>query len=83
MSVPSFVMLLDLIRSTDIVALVPERLIHLQDGLCVKEPPITVPGFTKLLTWHERTQDDAGHRWVRQLLVKTCTREGASHPVQL
>lgn len=71
-SVPSFVMLLDLIRTTDIVALVPERLIGETDGLCLKSPPVAVPGFTKLLTWHARTHEDAGHRWLRQLLVETC-----------
>ena len=73
-SVPSFVMLLDLVRSTDIVALVPERLIDTPQGLCLRPPPIAVPGFTKLLTWHARTHTDAGHRWLRQLLVDTCRR---------
>lgn len=28
-------------------------------------------GFTKILAWHERTQRDPGHRWVRSLIVET------------
>lgn len=72
-SVPSFVMLLELVRATDIVAVVPERLIDEPRGLQVRPPPVAVPGFTKLLTWHARTHHDAGHRWLRQWLVNTCT----------
>lgn len=81
LSVPSFVMLLDLVRSTDIVALVPERLIDRTDGLCIQAPPVAVPGFTKLLAWHARTHEDAGHRWLRQLLVDVCNQPAAA-PVQ-
>jgi DNA-binding transcriptional LysR family regulator len=71
-SVPSFVMLLELVRSTDIVALLPERLIDDPRGLQVQAPPLDVPGFTKLLTWHARTHHDAGYRWLRQQLVQSC-----------
>ncbi len=82
MSVPSFVMLLDLIRSTDLVALVPERLIDDPQGLCVKAPPLPVAGFTKLLAWHGRTHGDAGHRWLRQLLVDACARPEPAGPAR-
>lgn len=71
-SVPSFVMLLDLVRASDLVALVPERLVSGQAGLCTVQPPLDVPGFTKLLTWHARTHADPGHRWVRGLLMASC-----------
>lgn len=72
-SVPSFVMLLDLVRSSDLVALVPKRLLKEPTGLRVLEPPLDVPGFTKLLAWHARTHEDVGQRWVRDLLVRVCT----------
>lgn len=71
-SVPSFVMLLDLVRASDLVALVPARLLNGQAGLCTVQPPLDVPGFTKLLTWHARTHADPGHRWVRGLLMASC-----------
>lgn len=71
-SVPSFAMLLDLVRSTDLVALVPERLLHGARGLIVRPPPLEVAGFTKILAWHARTQADPRQRWVRDLLVQAC-----------
>ena len=71
-SVPSFGMLLDLVRSTDLVALVPERLLQGTSGLAVQPPPLAVAGFTKILAWHARTQADPRQRWVRDLLVQAC-----------
>ena len=68
-SVPSFVMLLDLVRTSDLVALVPARLLVGQTGLCAGPPPLEVQGFTKLLTWHARTHTDPAHRWMRGLLM--------------
>jgi DNA-binding transcriptional LysR family regulator len=72
LSVPSFGMLLDLVRSTDLLALVPERLLVGTTGLVVRAPPLEVAGFTKVLAWHARTHADPRQRWVRELLVRTC-----------
>ena len=45
-SVPSFHVLLDTVRATDFVALVPERLLHgRQQEFRVFAPPLSVPGF--------------------------------------
>lgn len=71
-SVPSFVMLLDLVRASDMIALVPARLLVDMTGLQRLMPPLQVPGFTKILAWHARTHDDPAHRWVRDLLFRTC-----------
>lgn len=71
-SVPSFGMLLDLVRSTDLAALVPERLLQGAPGLIVQPPPLAVAGFTKILAWHARTQADPRQRWARDLLVQAC-----------
>ena len=71
-SVPSFVMLLDLVRCSDLVALVPRRLLTDTSGLQPFEPPLPVPGFTKVMAWHARTHHDAGHQWVRDILVGAC-----------
>ncbi|WP_153110854.1 LysR family transcriptional regulator [Propionivibrio limicola] len=76
LSVPSFVMLLDILRTSDLIALVPRRLVAESQGLTLKTPPLNVPGFTKIATWHARTHEDPGHRWVRSLLFKTCGISG-------
>lgn len=79
-SVPSFGMLLDLVRSTDLVALVPERLLEGVTGLVVRTPPLEVAGFTKVLAWHARTHVDPRQRWVRELLVRTCGQHSTPSP---
>lgn len=72
LSVPSFVMLLDVLRDSDLVALVPRRLVVDSPGLLLIEPPLPVRGFTKVAAWHARTHEDPGHRWVRSVLFQTC-----------
>lgn len=47
-SVPSFVFLIDILRDSDLCALLPHRLVRDLEGLAVVEPPLAVPGFTKL-----------------------------------
>jgi DNA-binding transcriptional LysR family regulator len=72
LSVPSFLSLIRILQCSDLVALVPKRLISPADGLVVQPPPLTVKGFTKLLAWHERTHADPRYIWVRSLLIATC-----------
>ena len=72
LSVPSFVMLLDVLRESDLVALVPRRLVADSSELSLIEPPLPVSGFTKVAAWHARTHEDPGHRWVRSVLFQTC-----------
>ncbi len=73
LSVKNFLVLPDIIRSSDLVAVVPSRLVRGQPGLICVDPPLDVPGFTKVLAWHERSHRDAGHRWLRELLVSSCS----------
>lgn len=68
----SFLALAGLLRTTDLAAVVPRRLAENADGLRVLEPPVDIPGFTKLAVWHERTHRDVGYRWARALLFETC-----------
>ncbi len=72
LSVPSFVMLLDVLRKSDLVALVPRRLVADSHGLSLIEPPRPVSGFTKIAAWHARTHEAPGHRWVQSVLFQTC-----------
>ena len=69
-SVGSFLMLPELLRRTDLIAVAPERLVGNEAGLVTAEPPLAVPGFTKLAVWHERRHRDAGQRWARERLFE-------------
>lgn len=70
-SVASFLVLPEILMCSDLIAVVPRRLAVHQVGLRSLEPPVEIPGFRKTLVWHERTHSDAGHRWVRSLIVET------------
>ena len=72
LSVQSFLIVPELLRASDLVAVLPSRLIAGVDGLEVFEPPIDIPGFTKSVVWHERTHRDAAHRWLREKLYEVC-----------
>ncbi|MGY5780464.1 LysR family transcriptional regulator [Rhizobium sp. LEGMi135b] len=78
LTVTSFLVLAEILRTTDLVAAVPRRLAQSAKGLVLREPPVDIPGFTKLAVWHERTHRDPGHRWVRMLLFETCGNLGTA-----
>ncbi len=69
MSVNSFLVLPDILRMTDMIAVVPQRLACHHDGLQIVNTPLEVPGFIKSMAWHERTHRDPAHQWIRALLV--------------
>ncbi|WP_321924784.1 LysR family transcriptional regulator [Paraburkholderia guartelaensis] len=71
-SVNSFLVLPDILLTSDLIAVVPSRLVKNAPGLAVVEPPLAIPGFTKTLAWHERTHRSPGHQWARALLFETC-----------
>lgn len=72
LSVKSFLVLPEVLRASDLLAVVPRRLVAGMEGLALFEPPIEIPGFTKVAAWHERTHRDPAHRWLRELLFETC-----------
>jgi DNA-binding transcriptional LysR family regulator len=72
LSVTSFLVLAEVLRTTNLIAVAPRRLVAGVEGLVMREPPIDIPGFTKLAVWHERTHRDPGHQWARALLFETC-----------
>lgn len=71
LSITSFLVLASVLRTTDLIAVVPRRLVEDAAGLVMIEPPVDIPGFSKLAVWHERTHRDHGQRWVRSLLFET------------
>lgn len=75
LSVQNFIVLPELLEQSDLLAVVPERLIMHLNNLKRFEPPLEIQGFTKTLIWHERTHKDPAYRWVRELIEKACLIE--------
>ncbi|GLO03158.1 transcriptional regulator [Pseudomonas putida] len=71
-SVSSFLILPELFSTSDLIAVVPERLTSANYALVVRQPPVDIPGFTKAMIWHGRTERDDGQKWVRSVLFETC-----------
>lgn len=75
-SVPSFLLVPDILQTDDLIALVPSRL--LREGsydLTVLKPPIAVEGFDVIATWHPRIDKDASHQWLRTRLAEVAKGE--------
>jgi DNA-binding transcriptional LysR family regulator len=70
-SVTSFLVLPRILATSDLIAVVPQRLAARSASLVTVELPLAIPGFTKTVVWHERTHRSPGHRWVRELLFET------------
>lgn len=69
-SLPSFHVMLETIRTDDFLALVPERLLTgRMTGLKRFEPPVIVPNFDVVACWHKRLDADPAQRWLRTLLA--------------
>ncbi len=69
LSVPNFNSLLSALAHSDLVAVVPERLVRDEPALLVQEPPLSIPGFEMLMLWPERLHRDPAHMWLRELIA--------------
>jgi DNA-binding transcriptional LysR family regulator len=74
LSVNGFLLVPGVVAHSDLVALVPERLMreHSAD-LQIFEPPVPVPGFSISIVWHDRTSSTPGQRWLRERLAAAAT----------
>lgn len=70
LSVNSFLILAEVLRITDMIAVVPRQLASRQDDLVIMDTPLEVAGFTKSMAWHERSHRDPAHRWLRSLCLE-------------
>lgn len=68
-SVPHFLFVIAVLAKTDLVAMLPERLVRDQPGLLQVAPPVAVPGFEMAMLWHERVHRDPAHRWLREFIA--------------
>lgn len=73
LSVPHFLVVPHVLASSDLVALLPERLVRRHPELRVVAPPLAVAGFQMTMLWPERCHRDPAHRWLREHIAKTCT----------
>lgn len=70
LSAASFLFVPDIVGRSDLIALVPERLVKGRAaGLQVLAPPLPIDGFDIAMVWHERNHGHAGHRWLRDQLA--------------
>jgi len=77
LSVPSFLILLEILQTDDLIALVPKRLLTGRPhSLRLIRPPIEVAGFDVTAAWHSRSQQDPAHEWLRDNLAKTSAKAG-------
>lgn len=72
LSLQSFLFLIAMLKQTDLMAVVPARLIVPGEGLIALEPPLEIAGFTKMMAWHARTHHHPGYQWLRRVLAEVC-----------
>ncbi|CAN7663874.1 LysR family transcriptional regulator [Trinickia sp. LjRoot230] len=71
LSVPHFMFVMSVLASTDMVAMLPARLVRDSSVLRVVEPPIEVAAYDMAMLWHERSHRDPAHRWLREHFVRS------------
>ncbi|MBP5144076.1 LysR substrate-binding domain-containing protein, partial [Pseudomonas chlororaphis] len=71
LSVPHFLFVLSALATTDLVAMLPSRLVRDNPALKVVEPPLEVPGYEMAMLWHERCHRDPAHQWLREFIVSS------------
>ncbi len=69
LSVPHFLFLRNVLLRTDLVAMMPSRLVEQDPALKAVPAPIDVPGFEMVMLWHERVHRDPAHRWLRDRIL--------------
>jgi DNA-binding transcriptional LysR family regulator len=68
LSVPHFLFMIKVLTSTDMVAMLPSRLVD-TPALRAVEPPVEVPGYEMAMLWHERSHRDPAHQWLRKYIA--------------
>jgi DNA-binding transcriptional LysR family regulator len=80
MSASSFLFIPEIVATSDLVGLVPRRLLQRpSDRLTLVEVPWLAEQFNVSMIWHERSHGHAGHRWIRDLIAELTAREAQSH----
>lgn len=70
MSAASFLFVPEIVSASDLVALLPRRLLRAESNrLTVIDVPWLAEKFDVSLIWHERSHGHAGQRWIRELIA--------------
>ncbi|WP_414058538.1 LysR substrate-binding domain-containing protein [Pseudomonas sp. HR96] len=83
LSTSNFNSLVSALAHSDLVAVVPERLVRDEPALHVRVPPLAIPGFEMLMLWPERLHRDPAHMWLRNLIASTCKLLPAQSKIEL
>jgi len=73
MSITSFLLLPEILKNSDWIAVAPHHLLEKDSGIISKKPPIEVGGYNKLMAWHERTHHDPIQQWFRNFILEICS----------
>jgi DNA-binding transcriptional LysR family regulator len=76
LSVPHFLFVISVLANSELVAMLPSRLVHKNSTLQVVEPPVEIPGFEMTMLWHERSHRDPAHQWLREHIVASVSAAG-------
>ncbi|WP_233855781.1 LysR family transcriptional regulator [Paraburkholderia sp. HD33-4] len=71
LSVPHFLFMQSVLASTDLVGMLPARLVRGSEALRMVEPPVEVPGYEMAMLWHERVHRDPAHQWLREFIAES------------
>jgi DNA-binding transcriptional LysR family regulator len=70
LSAPGFLIVPEIIARSDMIALVPHRIVGDRSvRLQILEPPLTVQGFEIAMVWHDRTTTHPLQRWLRERIA--------------
>jgi len=77
LSVPHFLMVPELVRRSDLVAMLPARLLEARNpGLQLRDAPVQPPGYEMAMSWHERVHADPAHAWLRAQVIAAVSQAG-------
>lgn len=70
MSLPHFLFIPALLAKSDMVAMLPSRMLgQLLGDLRTCPVPLELPGYDMVMVWHERSHLDPAHSWLREQVV--------------
>jgi DNA-binding transcriptional LysR family regulator len=70
MSLPHFLFIPTLLAKSDMVAMLPSRMLgELLGSLRTCPVPLALPGYDMVMVWHERSHLDPAHSWLREQVV--------------
>jgi len=79
LSVPHFLFVPEVVARTDLVAMLPYRLMQdRSDHLQIVAPPLSIPPYEMAMIWHERAHLDPAHTWLREQVYRSATADSSA-----